>query len=49
MSYIFMSAFVWVVVMVLGEMTSYIPVQGMSVPRLIHRFAEPSLAFAAGE
>ena len=32
----------------LAEMTSYLPVQGTSVPFYVHRFFEPSLAFAAG-
>ena len=32
----------------LAEMTSLLPVQGVSVPYYINRFWEPSLAFAAG-
>ena len=32
----------------LAEMTTYLPVQGASVPTYINRFCEPSLAFAAG-
>lgn len=32
----------------LAEMTTYLPVQGASVPTYINRFFEPSLAFAAG-
>ncbi|KAF9464507.1 amino acid permease/ SLC12A domain-containing protein [Collybia nuda] len=48
LSYIFMSTIIWVVMNVLGEMTTYLPVKGASVPYYINRFAEPSLAFAAG-
>ena len=33
---------------ILAEMTTYLPVQGASVPTYINRFFEPSLAFAAG-
>ena len=29
-------------------MTTYLPVVGVSVPYYVHRFFEPSLAFAAG-
>ena len=29
-------------------MTTYLPVEGASVPYYVHRFFEPSLAFAAG-
>ena len=32
----------------LAEMTTYLPVDGASVPFYVHRFFEPSLAFAAG-
>lgn len=43
-----MSTIVWVVMNCLGEMTTYLPVRGVSVPYFIHRFTEPSLGFAAG-
>lgn len=42
------SAIVWTVVQSLAEMTTYLPVDGASVPFYVHRFFEPSLAFAAG-
>lgn len=48
MSYVAMSTIVWVVMNCLGEMTTYLPVRGVSVPYFIHRFTEPSLGFAAG-
>ncbi|KAF6221966.1 hypothetical protein HO133_001934 [Letharia lupina] len=48
MSFIVISAIVWIVVQSLAEMTTYLPVEGASVPFYVHRFFEPSLAFAAG-
>ncbi|KXG48142.1 Amino acid/polyamine transporter I [Penicillium griseofulvum] len=46
MGYIVMSSIVYFVMNMLGEMTTYLPVQGVSVPYLITRFTEPSLGFA---
>lgn len=43
-----MSSVVWFVMNVLGEMTTYLPIRGTSVPYLIGRFTEPSMGFAAG-
>ena len=48
LAFIVVSAIVWVVVQSLAEMTAYLPVQGASVPYYVHRFFDPSLAFAAG-
>ncbi|KKK22137.1 hypothetical protein P175DRAFT_0537614 [Aspergillus ochraceoroseus IBT 24754] len=48
MSYICMSSIVWFVMNVLGEMTTYLPIRGVSVPYLIGRFTEPTIGFAAG-
>ncbi|RHZ47696.1 uncharacterized protein CDV56_102773 [Aspergillus thermomutatus] len=48
MSYLAMSSVVWFVMNVLGEMTTYLPIRGISVPYLIGRFTEPSMGFAAG-
>ncbi|KAK1149185.1 hypothetical protein N8T08_006405 [Aspergillus melleus] len=48
MSYAVMALIVWLVMNVLGEMTTYLPVKGISVPYLIGRFTEPSIGFAAG-
>ena len=47
-AFIVISAIVWTVVQSLAEMTTYLPVEGASVPFYVHRFFEPSLAFAAG-
>lgn len=43
-----MSMVVWVIMNALGEMTTYLPVKGVSIPYFVNRFAEPSLAFAVG-
>lgn len=47
-SYIIMSAMVWILTMDLAEMASYMPIRGMTIPYLVQRFVEPSLAFAFG-
>ena len=46
--FVVISAIVWTILQSLAEMTTYLPVQGASVPLYVHRFFEPSLAFAAG-
>ena len=43
-----MSMVVWVIMNALGEMTTYLPVKGVSIPYFVNRFVEPSLAFAVG-
>lgn len=48
MAFVVMSMIIWAVMNSLAEMTTYLPVQGASVPFYIFRFFEPSLAFAAG-
>lgn len=48
MGYIAMSTVVYFVMNMLGEMTTYLPVRGVSVPYFINRFTEPSLGFAVG-
>ncbi|KAL1305184.1 hypothetical protein AAFC00_002105 [Neodothiora populina] len=48
MGYIFMSFVVYGIMNVLAEMTTYIPLEGLSVPYFINRFVDPSLAFATG-
>ncbi|KAL7271633.1 hypothetical protein RUND412_005597 [Rhizina undulata] len=48
LAYIFMSSIIWAVMNVLAEMTTYLPVRGVSVPYFVNRFVEPSLAFTAG-
>lgn len=48
MGYMLMSAVVWGIMNVLAEMTTYLPLEGLSVPYFVNRFVEPSLAFATG-
>jgi amino acid permease len=48
MSYIVMSFVVYGVMNVLAEMTTYLPLEGLSVPYFVNRFVDPSLAFAMG-
>lgn len=48
MGYLAMMAVVWNVMNILGEMATYLPLKGISVPYLVERFVEPSLAFACG-
>lgn len=48
MGYLSMMAIVWNVMNILGEMSTYLPLKGISVPYLVERFVEPSLAFACG-
>ncbi|PWY83708.1 proline-specific permease [Aspergillus sclerotioniger CBS 115572] len=48
MGYFAMSSVVWFVMNVLGEMTTYLPIKGISVPYIIGRYTEPSIGFAAG-
>ncbi|KAI1437327.1 amino-acid permease inda1 [Xylaria sp. CBS 124048] len=48
MSYIIMMIVVWDVMNVLAEMTTYLPMKGISIPYFVSRFVEPSLAFATG-
>jgi amino acid transporter len=40
--YIAMSTVVYFIMNMLGEMTTYLPVRGVSVPYFIDRFTEPS-------
>lgn len=48
LAYLIMSFVIWCVMNILGEMTTYLPVGGASPPMYIERFADTSLAFAAG-
>lgn len=43
-----MMGIVWNVMNNLGEMATYLPLKGISVPYFVERFVEPSLAFACG-
>jgi len=49
MGYIVMSFVVYGVMNVLAEMTTYLPLEGLSVPYFVNRFVDPSLAFAMGK
>lgn len=49
LSFVIISAIVWVVMQCLGELCAWVPVEGSSVPLYVKRYVEPSLAFAAGE
>lgn len=48
MAYLVQMVVVWVVMNDLAEMTTYLPMKGISIPYFVGRFVEPSLAFAAG-
>ncbi|SPN99285.1 probable proline-specific permease (proline transport protein) [Cephalotrichum gorgonifer] len=48
MGYLCMMALVWNIMNNLAEMTTYLPMKGISVPYFVERFVEPSLAFACG-
>ena len=49
LSYVIMSGLIWVLAMDIAEMSAYMPIRGMTIPYLIQRFIEPSLAFATGK
>ncbi|KAM0426245.1 hypothetical protein ACHAPT_008597 [Fusarium lateritium] len=48
MGYLSMMALVWIIMNVLAEMVTYLPMRGITVPYFVGRFVDPSLAFAAG-
>ncbi|KAH9905671.1 proline-specific permease [Xylariomycetidae sp. FL2044] len=48
MAYLVMMGVVWVVMNDLAEMTTYLPMKGISIPYFVGRFVEPSLSFAVG-
>ncbi|KAL7619452.1 hypothetical protein AAE478_009991 [Parahypoxylon ruwenzoriense] len=48
MAYLSMMFVVWVVMNILAEMVTYLPMKGISIPYFVGRFVEPSLAFADG-
>lgn len=48
LGYLSMMVVVWVMMNTLGEMATYLPLRGISIPYFVNRFVEPSLAFAAG-
>ncbi|KAH7029145.1 amino acid permease/ SLC12A domain-containing protein [Microdochium trichocladiopsis] len=48
MAYLSMMMVVWVVMNDLAEMTTYLPMKGISIPYFVSRFLDDSLAFADG-
>ncbi|KAF2150556.1 hypothetical protein K461DRAFT_178125 [Myriangium duriaei CBS 260.36] len=48
MAYIVMSMFIWIVMQDVGEMTAWMPVRGVTIPYMVKKFVDPSLAFATG-
>ncbi|KAJ1325715.1 hypothetical protein MN608_08909 [Microdochium nivale] len=48
MAYLSMMLVVWVIMNDLAEMTTYLPMKGISIPYFVSRFVDDSLAFAAG-
>ncbi|KAK6193932.1 hypothetical protein LQW54_011966 [Pestalotiopsis sp. IQ-011] len=48
LGYLSMMSVVYFVMNDLGEMVTYLPLKGISIPYLVSRFLDPSLAFAAG-
>jgi len=48
MGYLSMMFVVWNIMNNLAEMVTYLPIRGISIPYLVSRFVDPSLAFADG-
>jgi yeast amino acid transporter len=48
LGYLSMMSVVYFVMNDLGEMATYLPLKGISIPYFVSRFLDPSLAFAAG-
>ncbi|KAM0286238.1 hypothetical protein ACHAQH_000965 [Verticillium albo-atrum] len=48
MGYLSMMLIVWNIMNELGEMATYLPLKGISIPYFVERFVEPSLGFASG-
>ncbi|KAI5467808.1 amino acid permease/ SLC12A domain-containing protein [Mariannaea sp. PMI_226] len=48
MGYCFMMLIVWVMMNILAEMVTYLPMRGITIPYFTGRFVDPSLAFACG-
>ena len=48
MAYLCMMMIVYVVMNGLGEIVTYLPLKGLSIPYFVDRFVDPSLAFASG-
>lgn len=48
MAYLSNMIVVWIVMNILAEVTTYLPMKGITIPYFVGRFVDPSLAFAAG-
>jgi len=48
MAYLSNMFIVWVVMNVLAEITTFLPMKGITIPYFVSRFVDPSLGFAAG-
>ncbi|KAK3335912.1 proline-specific permease [Cercophora scortea] len=48
LGYLSMMAVVWIVMNDIGELATYLPLKGITLPYFAQRFVDPSLAFAAG-
>lgn len=48
LAYLSMMAVVWIVMNIIAEMTTYLPMKGITLPYFTGRYVDPSLAFAAG-
>ena len=48
MAYLSNMLIVWIVMNDLAEMTTYLPMKGITIPYFVGRFVDPSLGFAAG-
>ncbi|KAL1843842.1 hypothetical protein VTJ49DRAFT_7193 [Mycothermus thermophilus] len=48
LGYLSMMLIVWVVMNIIAEMTTYLPVKGITLPYFTDRFVDRSLAFASG-
>ncbi|UNI23726.1 hypothetical protein JDV02_009528 [Purpureocillium takamizusanense] len=48
LAYICMIFVVWVIMDCLAEMVTYLPLRGVTIPYLVGRFLDPSVAFTAG-
>jgi amino acid transporter len=48
MAYLCMMMIVYVVMNGLGEIVTFLPLKGLSIPYFVDRFVDPSLAFASG-
>lgn len=43
-----MMCIVWIIMNILAEICTFLPLKGATIPYFVERFVEPSLAFAAG-